>query len=292
MLSWAAIAFSGCSWGPVGPHGPSANPATASSAPGASGAAPAAAGTQPSADAPEVDATLNYLVNLQMVSIEVPLGTASGSEEIWSYLDEEAASGPLAAGLGRNGFRVGLAKHTNWPELARIFKRLTGREMKETSLLARPSVPLPILLKSDQPVQTIFLFDQNRHLSGADYPPGDDLLTVVCGINQDDPNQLMVTGRPQIRTSYQAPRVGTGMLLITKPILYDLGPLTFRFSIVSEDLIVIGPGAESRRPSSAAHHFLINTREGMDFETVLVLIPKTVRVMARPAAGLKDSNKT
>jgi len=43
----------------------------------------------------------------------------------------------------------------------------------------------------------------------------------------------------------------------------------------------MGPGAAAARPSSVAHHFLIKERDGIRFETVLVLVPSVVRAQTR-----------
>ena len=62
------------------------------------------------------------LVRMRLVSIEVPVGQASGSEEIWSYLDEEPVAADGNGVVGRNGFRVGRARRDAWPDLAETLK--------------------------------------------------------------------------------------------------------------------------------------------------------------------------
>ena len=71
--------------------------------------------------------------------------------------------------------------------------------------------------------------------------------------------------------------------------MYELTDLTFRLSVPCGDILVVGPGAAARRPTSAARHFLIKEKDGMEFETVLLLVPSVVRARAQvvptPSAG-------
>ena len=65
--------------------------------------------TQPASRAADEPRQFLFIVRIKITSIQVPVGTASGSEEIWSYLDEERTRAIHTATLGRNGMRVGVA---------------------------------------------------------------------------------------------------------------------------------------------------------------------------------------
>ena len=224
------------------------------------------------------------LVQMRLGTIEVPVGIASGSEEIWSYLDEEAIEPVHAANLGRNGLRVGLGRKDNWADMARIFERMTGRAVAMKDMLLIPGNPAPLTLKSAQPVQTIFTFYDDRTLSGADFPPGDNALVITCTLNEDDVSTVFLTGVPQVQTTMRRPRVvreADRFSMVAKPEVFPLTPLTFRVPVVQGDFVVIGPGSAASRPVSAGHHFLVKEREGVEFETVLVLFPRSVLAAAR-----------
>ncbi len=239
----------------------------------------------------------SLLIHLQMMGIEVPAGAASDSEDIWSYVEEEA-SGARGAALGRNGFRVGLVRRENWNALERVLKQVAGRQASAFTMSVLPNNPQPITLKPAQPPQTLFIFRGDRSLCGEDYPPCDNILTIVCTLNEDEPNRLLVLGQPQLRSTGQKLELveERGQYVwMARSKVYELPDLTFRLSVPSQDIIVVGPGAGARRSSSVAHHFLIKERDGLPFETVLLLVPSVVRVAARtvpvsaasgpPAAG-------
>ena len=225
------------------------------------------------------------VVRLRIATIEVPVGTASGSEEIWSYLDEESIAATRSGILGRNGFRVGLGRKDSWDDVAAILKKMTAKKSEISMMMARPGVAVPFVLKQTAKSQTVFTFYEDRTLRGADYPPGENLLAIVCTLNEDDPTRVLLTGVPQLRSNRRRPRVVTDLgrsVMAYEPELASLRELTFQLSIPSEDFIVIGPGAGSRRLHSAGHEFLVRSKDGIEFETVLVLIPEVF------AAPIKD----
>ena len=104
------------------------------------------------------------LVRCKICVLELPVGTASASEELWNYLDEDRVqciSGDRLS-LWRNGMRVGVARSGNWPEVAAILNRLTGRQLKQAFGIIVPGQANPIVLKENQPPQTIFLVNEDQ----------------------------------------------------------------------------------------------------------------------------------
>jgi hypothetical protein len=256
------------------PHGPGGLPAM-----------PGDANSNAAENGPGKPKRYQIVVTVKLTTIEVPVGTASGSEDVWSYLDEEPVKPVRSADLGRNGFRVGLGREGSWPDLVRVLKRMTGRSPKQSLVATMPGAPLPIVLKEKQEAQTIFAFHSDRTLSGRDYPPGDYLLAVVCTLDEDDLSKVLITAMPQVRSArsrktFTMKKAGPG--IVVKSDVYDFAPLAFQLLIPPKGFVVIGPGANSRNPISAGHHFLVRKKEGMEFETLLVLTPE---VFATPVRG-------
>ena len=217
------------------------------------------------------------IVTLKRATIAVPVGTASGSEEIWSYLDEEPVKATRSASLGRNGIRVGLGRGGSWPDLARIFQRMTGRSPVQSRVASTPGDPLPIVLKERQNVQTIFTFNDDRTLSGRDHPPGDNMFTVVCTLDRDDASRVLLTAAPQIRSSRKKTHFilgGAGPAVQATAHVFSFANLAFQLMVPKDGFVVIGPGAAARNPTTVGHHFLVKQKEGVPFETVLVIAPE------------------
>lgn len=225
-------------------------------------------------------------LRLSLSAIEVPIGTVSGSEEIWSYLDEESIGQVRTGAIGLNGLRIGRGQAGSWPDIARILKTMAGRKVKIATMMGQPGRAIPITVKSNQKAQTIFIFRPDGTLHGQDYPPGDDLITLYCTLDEADPSKVLLTGMPQIRTARQKIRFVTsagGMTMVNRPDYYSLTDLTFRTVMPSGDFLVIGPSEYSYRPTSVGHCFLVRDRKGMQFETLIVIKIETVAALASPA---------
>lgn len=216
------------------------------------------------------------LIRLRVASIEVPVGTASNCEKMWSYLDEEPIGALRSASLGRNGVRIGLGRKQDWSDVARLLEDMTGRRLKETAILAVPGQPVPVAMKTQSPPQTIFTFHDDRTLRGGDYPAGDNLLTLSCTIDENHPTRIVVTGQPQIETTsrkiefVQGPQ---GLMMMPKSQVFSFPEMAFSFTIESGNLFVVGPSTESRRLVSVGYNFLYRQKQGVEYETLLVVIP-------------------
>jgi hypothetical protein len=217
------------------------------------------------------------IIRMNIIFVEAPAGQASGSEEIWSYLDEEPIGAERLVALGRNGIRVGLGRAKSMPDIIRVLKRMTGKGLGRRLVVGRSGTPHHITLKHKQGVQTIFNFHADRTLSGSDIPPGDNVLSVACTVDQDDADRIILTGMTQVRsvrtkTSFRSEL--TGVSIVNKPIMFGFDDLLFQMPMKPGEFLVIGPGAASRRPHSVGRHFFIEKKEGMDFEIVLIITPK------------------
>jgi len=217
------------------------------------------------------------IIRMDIIYVEVPTGQASGSEEIWSYLDEEPIGAERLVSLGRNGIRVGLGRAKSMPDIIRVLKRMTGKSLGRRLMVGRSGAPHHTVLKREQGVQTIFDFHADRTLTGSDMPPGDNVLTVVCTVDQDNADRIILTGMPQVRSRKTRTRYlnePAGIRIVNKPIMFGFDDLMFQMPMKPGEFLVIGPGAASRRTHSVGRHFFIQKKQGMDFEMVLVLTPK------------------
>ena len=221
----------------------------------------------------------HLIVQFRLLSIEAPAGSFSKSEELWKHVDEESVQAGRSGLLARNGLRVGLASAKAWDDLEGVFKRLSGRAVGQASATTLPGRPAAIPVKRHQPPQTIFVFYPDGSLSGADYPPGDDLLAVNCTLSQSDPSLVYLTVLPQVRSSEVRTTIvnrpeGPGYESLQE--LFSFDALQFQVEIRSQDILLIGPSADVRRGDSLAARFLVAEKAGMRYETVLVVIPQVV----------------
>jgi len=234
-------------------------------------------------DDEEMFAPSIFVVEVRVIPVEVPVGIASGSEKLWSYLDEERSRAVRSATMAQNGVRLGVAAQGVWPDLAKVLQEMTGRKLVESVTVTSPGTPLKITLKPDQGKQTIFTIARDRTISGRDFPPGDNELILNFSINELDYSKLIVTGVPQIRAKERTSRVvdvpGMGPTIAIDTERFSLEACTFQLMLANSEILIVGPGAESRRPNSIGRHFLVHQKDGLECETVLVIVP-TIRKVA------------
>jgi hypothetical protein len=249
------------------------------SPPSRSSDSPIAPPDQPAETSPTPPPGSVYLIRVTIMTVEVPVDQASGSEELWSLLDEEPLSLQSHV-LGLNGFRVGIGQNELWTDARNILQAMTGKQIKIGSFHALAGEPGSIILGKLRPARLFFIYHEDRSLSGRDLPPGDDLLTFSCGIDPDHRDRILLTALPQLRTTRQFPQVvqepAQPPRIVSQPKYFPLEPMTFQLRVDRGDFLVIGPGIQARRPNSPGHHMLTHTREGMTFERIVVLKPEVI----------------
>ncbi|MEI7836685.1 MAG: hypothetical protein WCK05_09780, partial [Planctomycetota bacterium] len=122
---------------------------------------------------PEELPQFRSVMALQIVRIELPIGTVNASEQMWNYLNEEPVAVNRSAELGRNGLRMGLGEGPAWGEVAGMLQKLTGRPLSPTRAFAWPGSVMDVVARKDRPAQSIFLFYSDKTRAGSDYSPGD-----------------------------------------------------------------------------------------------------------------------
>ena len=287
ILVLVAGACGGCPWGPS--SAPSKQP-TASQAAGAAAAAFAPAAQDTVAAMPHSPLLpgqkIRAIVRIRMLTLQLPAGSLTESEQLWGYLNEEPLTKPDSA-LGVNGIRIGVGRAEDWPEIAKFLRELTGQQVKLQELLGEPSVPLPINLKQRQGEQTIFQYRPDRTMSAKDYPPGDNLLLATTNVNYDDLSSTILTVVPAVRSTQAQPKYvmapSGAYMLTSQQDLFPLSGLECKLRVPAGSFVLIGPNSHAqKRFLSPGYHFLMRQREGTDFESVLVLFPQAV------AAAVKE----
>ena len=69
--------------------------------------------------------------------------------------------------------------------------------------------------------------------------------------------------------------------MVNQPDYLALPELDFSLKTPPKGFLLIGPGRQVRRPSSPGQQFLVFDRQGLKFESIVVLVPE---VFAAPIA--------
>ncbi len=214
---------------------------------------------------------------------------ASGSEQIWSYLDEEALGPEVAAALARNGLRVGLGHPDNWPDLERLLRRMTGRSLATFQTPVLPAAPLPVTLRKVPEAQTIFVVNEDMTLAGHDHAPGENEIMLSMTFDSEQRERVLITGVPQVRgkrVRVDVRQATSGVVYRPTNLIHTFDSLRFALSARRGEFLLIGPGSQAREPTSVGHHFLVRRHEGVRQETILIIMPEVVVAHAQPGAVL------
>ncbi len=265
LVAWLSVV--GCDMSPTSSQSPTSEPAAASRP------------IVPAKPSAAVQGPMFSFVEAKMVVLQLPLGSVSQSGDIWTYLSEEAVVTAGGNNLAANGIRVGLGKSSDWPEMAAILTALSGRELSLGRVILRSDATTPVNLKQDQPIQTIFLCNADGTLTGADYAPGDNIMMMTALVSMEDRKSVLLTGNLAIQVGQRPLRFQSapaGYTLAAEQRFFTLPGMQFKLTVPPGGIIVIVPSSQSSRTSSVGNHFLIRQREGISFETVLVLMPEAM----------------
>lgn len=221
-----------------------------------------------------------FEIVLKTAVVEVPAGTISASEDIWSYVDEEPISGRASGLLGRNGIRAGIGADENWPRVATVLNHLAGRPFKHTISTLYSGDKTSLLANVyDQP-QTIFMFRDNLTLTGADYPAGEYSLNIAAWLDQDDPGRLILAICPRVISSKREPQFiqgPNGLEMVTRPAEFILDQVSFHLAMKAGEFLIIGPGWQAAKPDSLGRAFFTRKTNDIRMETVYIIVPEIKR---------------
>jgi len=216
-------------------------------------------------------------IRLSLFHVKVPIGMVSHSENLWRHLDEEIVAPETLSTLHRNGFRIGRAKVEDWPAVAKMLREMAGQTLIQTDHPTWPGQSVTVVLKENQDVQRIFTFTDKGRLGGLDYPPGDNILMLTCQLNMDEPSEVIVQAVPLVRSIRRINRwekTDNGYKLSRQPVIMPVEPLEFTAKLPQGHYLVIGPGMAAMRTTSPGGRFLVSKKDGLRYETLLVVVPE------------------
>ena len=219
------------------------------------------------------------VLRLRVAAVDVPIGLSSASEDVWSAVDEDVVSPVRSINFTANGLRVGVGSPEQWDRLVGALGKLAGQPVRQSITVGALSQPITVALKERQGPRTLFIVYRDGTLSGRDIPAGDYLLAILYATKPGQPDQLTITGQPQIRSQRRHARISNveGRTSVTRrPTLTGLESMTFQLTIPTGSFILIGPSGRASEPNTVGHQFLVKTKGGLPVETLLILIPEIV----------------
>jgi hypothetical protein len=240
----------------------------------------------------EVSTPTRKVVRLHVTSIQLPLGAASGREDLWRHLNVGSVPEASRDRLESNGIRLGVARRDGWSRFADALNELGARTMKTSAMVVVPGRPITIPIGRSDRSQVVFTFRNDGTLEGTDLPPGDTALSLGLTLGAGAGGPLRVSALPQLRRIHDRTRFvkeGQGYALRSTPDVLSLYPLAWEVTLTERDFFVIGPGEDSRRSSSPGRHFLLHEFENRLFETLLVFAPRMDTARGSAAGAIPEA---
>ena len=234
-------------------------------------------------DARRADSRMVLVARARVAIVELPIGMAAASPEIWDHVAQDAIPLARSGNLVENGLRVGIGLPEDWEALSEVLDQLTSQQVLLTEATNLPDRPLTFRLKGSQPAATVFVVHEDDTVSGRDLPAGEYVLALLCAFDPMDPSVISVTGQPQVHGTQAHAGVvdyGLGPTLGTQRQIIGINLLSFQASVREKGFIVIAPSAESQRRSSVGHQLLVGARGGVPVERLVVILPEIVEIKA------------
>jgi len=240
----------------------------------------------------QADATpdVPYLVQVLAYKITLPAGAVSRNEEFWKHVQETAVDVPTYELLYKNGVRAGVAPSSEWPYLKGVLDQ-NPAVTQQSTYTGREAKDLDTELKLRVTYQNLFYYDPSGELVGRTHERCDNLLRLSFLPAPRKPGTVRLTLCPVIRSLRQ--RIVAVGDINTRQIeefyperLYDLN---LTVDVPLDDVLVVGPSAEAKWPTSLGSNFLVNDAAAQQTETLLIFKPLPFRMDAPTVAATKPA---
>ena len=217
--------------------------------------------------------------HLDVLRVEVPMGSVSASYKLWDHLDEQTIGADRLVTLKRNGLRAAVGRPEAWEPIKAVIDGIVDRLIyHEAANLNRGALNLE--LDSGPADRTAFFYRSDGSLVGETFPASRNVLQVVYEIGMKDPSELILKVTPEIRQHQRKlewARKGTGYARVPVYRGRTLHELTVQARLPEGCFLVIGPGREIQLASVIGRALLTREVEGRRYESILFLTPQVVR---------------
>jgi hypothetical protein len=255
------------------------------SAPSTSQTEPATAPVAQNAPTPLSGVTLRPIVVLtvdfSVLRVRAAAGTFSQSEKIWNPIQEEMLPAQMRMMLRNNGLRIGVGKHSTWPQI----KAALDAEKVEISTnqqTLQNGVPLTVEINAVPRDQTLFLIRSDGTMPGAFFPQSTNGLRIEYWIPPSSADTVMMELMPEIRLLRNAGQSNLAVAALQNPSVTQptrpLRELAVRIAVGPDEFLAIGPSSVAQQNHLAGSLLLVEEINGHRLESMCFITPKILSV--------------
>ncbi len=231
----------------------------------------------PAAEQPPTGPILG--VSLDVLRVDVPLGTLSGNDRFWNQLDEQSLGADRTVLLKRNGLRAAVGRAEAWAPIKAMLDSVDDKMVYREAVKLHQG-PLAFQISDGPDDQHVFLYRPDGTMAGASFTASHNLFHIRHRLDEDDPNQVHLTVIPGIRQNQRRLEwAKRGQRLVRVPTFYGrtLHELTMGVRLSPGRFLVIGAGREVALPSVLGRTMLTREVDGKRYESVFLMTPEVIR---------------
>jgi hypothetical protein len=210
-----------------------------------------------------------------MYDLQVPFGANSRDDSFWKLVDEDILDVPVEQNLLLNGFRVGRARISDWPEFLKILTNESAITLNETGAFAQPSYGDALLPFPNEilPEELLFFYDEHG-LTIRSYGDCRNMLSLAFEWAPRRPGTIRLTFCPVIqametRMDYSLADNPAPTHFLNRENYYNLHLTT---DIAPGEFLIIGPSTATQDPNRVGSRFLDRDGPNRRYEQVLLFV--------------------
>jgi len=212
-----------------------------------------------------------------MYRLQMPYGANSLDRSFWKLVDEDAVDPATARSLSRNGFRIGRARISDWPEFYKVLNDESATKLWDSSIISVPNFENGKILMSDPgyviPEELLFIFDDHG-LTARSFDDCINMLAVAVEWTPRKTGSIRLRLCPEVKCTQT--RLDYSLSDNPQPTgtdrdehIYDLHLMT---DVAPGEFLVIGTSPATEDPNRVASAFLTRDGPTQRYEQVLIFV--------------------
>jgi hypothetical protein len=217
------------------------------------------------------------VIRATIYRLQMPYGANSRDNSFWKLVDEDAVDPGTARSLSSNGFRIGRARISDWPEFYKVLNAESAINLSTASIISPPNFEDGTIPISDPakviPEELLFVFD-NHGLTARSFDDCINMLAVAVEWTPRKTGSIRLRLCPDVKCTQT--RMDYSLADNPQPVgidrdehIYDLHLMT---DVAPGEFLVIGTSPATEDPNRVASVFLTRDGPTQRYEQVLIFV--------------------
>ena len=232
------------------------------------------AGQTPNPQPPIARMTAVKPLRVQMLRLNLPVGTFSGNERVWRQLNQDALDSDTSIMLAENGIRAAVAPQDRWPGIHKLID-VPGASSELFTLQTDGRSTIEVITHPNVTEQTISSIDRERQMHVRSFDRCDNSIRLSLNRRRDS-NVLTIQLEPVVQLgTISVTRGAAEMGIVGRTARRDetFANLRLAASLDTSEFLVLAPANPRENKFSVGTRFLTDTDQVPPTETILIFLP-------------------